>query len=568
MDSSSESSSSVSDFEDKADSYKCSVHNLTAKVFLNRPLQDLIPGRYLRRAEHTGVAQRKAWIFRGGAEDGRQVNQKEWSKIDIRYRGVFKTLSKVPQFKKGLWEGGSEKCHGELNDKSRLAQAQLVYALLSDVTEMLDLQRPTKDGNSIFYLRPRLLDSFLEYWTGYREKHKDGPKTAGFLAMDFEPDNGGCVPILPVSSTTKEAPLTEVLDDKFKLILGQLLLHIRPLPLPGDRLPDQEIFLLGIHGSKLHLLRAYFPGQKISSLWCRRYIPAQETFTLIPRPLRHRSSSSPNPRIKHMDDSDSQHYDADHGHNIPDKSRTTSRTASYTSFPSYIQHHQQSSTETLSEDIGEMFDINLMEPLDPNLQSSHSRPRAHSHTPRFYTKNNLERIRQQLDATKMEFLDNEPDTRTFRILGTREYDLWKRKDFYTAVQMLVALQMYLFSGKALCGALQETFEKHPIRRGEKDDDSNENSDFESDSSVDEMTDQQRTLVLERHAAIEEARVIRSERELQRVEELQRREELAEIQAREDMRWGGSRSDWEFGGSEKALVGFHVEGWRWAPRGFS
>lgn len=50
--------------------------------------------------------------------------------------------------------------------------------------------------------RPRLVSTTLEYWTGYREKHRDGPNTSGFLSLEFEPDNGQCWPLFPVSTVS------------------------------------------------------------------------------------------------------------------------------------------------------------------------------------------------------------------------------------------------------------------------------------------------------------------------------------------------------------------------------
>lgn len=57
--------------------------------------------------------------------------------------------------------------------------------------------------------------------------------------------------------------------------------------------------------------------------------------------------------------------------------------------------------------------------------------------------------------------DSEENVRTFRIVGTREYDLWRASDFHDAVRVLAALQLYLMSGKAKCGFLQKMFEQFP-----------------------------------------------------------------------------------------------------------
>ena len=37
---------------------------------------------------------------------------------------------------------------------------------------------------------------------------------------------------------------------------------------------DQEVFLIGLHGSHLHILRGIFPGHKTSHLWSGRYTPS------------------------------------------------------------------------------------------------------------------------------------------------------------------------------------------------------------------------------------------------------------------------------------------------------
>lgn len=200
------------------------------------------------------------------------------------------------------------------------------------------------------------------------------------------------------SQTNYAEPLEDNLADKFKLILGQLLQHVRPLPVPGDKIPDQEIFLIGQHGSKLHIMRTFFPGHKVSSLWCRRELP-YTTSSVPPMQPRSPPSSSPSP---------------------PDGTST----------------HIENS------------DVN---------QAARSR----SNSSRFYAAENIERVQRHLDAAMLNMLDHELDTRTFRVLCTREYDLWHKDDFAAAVHVLVALYMYLLSGSAQCGALQAVFNKPP-----------------------------------------------------------------------------------------------------------
>ena len=48
--------------------------------------------------------------------------------------------------------------------------------------------------------RPRLLGHEMEYWTGYRQKYKDAPETAGFLSLEFGPGAWTSHTILPTST--------------------------------------------------------------------------------------------------------------------------------------------------------------------------------------------------------------------------------------------------------------------------------------------------------------------------------------------------------------------------------
>lgn len=54
--------------------------------------------------------------------------------------------------------------------------------------------------------RPRLLNLQLEYLTGYRERHKDAPMTAGFVSLDFHGVRDCSRMILPVSTVCPSQP--------------------------------------------------------------------------------------------------------------------------------------------------------------------------------------------------------------------------------------------------------------------------------------------------------------------------------------------------------------------------
>lgn len=259
----------------------------------------------------------------------------------------------------------------------------------------------------------------------------------------------------------EEGTLVSCLEGKLKLMLGQLLHHVRPLDMPGDKLPDQEIFLIGLHGSKLHLMRAFFPGQKISSLWCRRELPATVPMT----------QWFPAPETPHS---------------------------------SHIEDYYTYGTEKTLEEISEE---------DPDSKSN-----------RFHTPENVERLRRHLQETQLQRLDHEPDLRTFRILATQEYNLWLEDEFSAAVQLLVALHMYLLSGKAQCGALQEIFIRHPYL-GDVDE-----SD-DPDGSGDELEARLRDDAQKEQMAIE-AR----EEQLRREELIRREEDARASRVRDSMRF--------------------------------
>ena len=148
------------------------VHGLRAHYFLNRPPEDLVPARYLRKADRSrkapafllyhstdpvAVVQRAPWIFRA-SKILHNADVKHWSKVDIRFRGVFQTLEKVPSFHAGLYEDD----HGRLNDDDEPppdfhdaagAQGLVVYALLHEILTMIDIRREAESHKSFFCLR-------------------------------------------------------------------------------------------------------------------------------------------------------------------------------------------------------------------------------------------------------------------------------------------------------------------------------------------------------------------------------------------------------------------------------
>jgi hypothetical protein len=154
--------------------------------------------------------------------------------------------------------------------------------------------------------------------------------------------------------------------------------------------------------------------------------------------------------------------------------------------------------------------------------------RRRSQSNRFYSAQNIERIRQHLEEAKLSTLDNELETRTFRVLGTREYDLWCPEDFKAAVHALAALELYLFSGEARCGGLQEIFEWNPY----------DPYDGRSDDNWPVQSDAERTAQLETDIQLEQQMFAEQEEDLRREEVIRRADDREAVRLSEDLRSSG------------------------------
>lgn len=122
---------------------------------------------------------------------------------------------------------------------------------------------------------------------------------------------------------------------------------------------------------------------------------------------------------------------------------------------------------------------------------------------------------QKVEWLQLSTSDSEPDPRVFRILGSKEYDLWVESDFHAALRLLVGLVMYLMSGRARCGILQDKFSCSPY-----------DEDDEPDSEDEE---------LRRKVAQEEDDVVLQERKLRALKRQKREEDQERFWRREAMR---------------------------------
>lgn len=171
-------------------------------------------------------------------------------------------------------------------------------------------------------------------------------------------------------------------------MLAELYMHLHRSGAYADKLPHQETYLFGMHGSRFHVFRAWFPGQKCSAIWCgKKELPVWRK--VLPK-------------------------------------KPSSKTADPAEIKRYDEAVQQAMNEYLSE------------------------------------------------------LGGEPDMRTFRVVASREFDLWKKSDFREAVKTAVAIFSYFMSGHARMGTLTDAFQYPPEYENL---DNNNNKNFDKDQEV-------------------------------------------------------------------------------------
>jgi hypothetical protein len=89
--------------------------------------------------------------------------------------------------------------------------------------------------------------------------------------------------------------------DEIKLMLSELYSNVYyGRYIFADRIPDQETFLFHLHGSKLHILRAFFPGSKSSAVYCgRKKLPPRIVHLPVPNPGKLHDNATPEEQYHH-----------------------------------------------------------------------------------------------------------------------------------------------------------------------------------------------------------------------------------------------------------------------------
>ncbi|GKZ83913.1 hypothetical protein AnigIFM56816_009229 [Aspergillus niger] len=192
------------------------VHGMKAKFYLSRPDEDIVPLRYLKKADTDKIVHRAVWIF-SKAKDGRQVNQDKWPTLETVFFDVFHNLKNSPQWDKALFDddkGSTATCPPNSDFRlARFNQDNVLHALISELFFNVDVMHPTSKPMLWFHLHPKVMGETLEYWTGYKEKRHDGPCSSGRIVVEYYPDAMFARTVLPVATTKKSSSSTSTEAD-------------------------------------------------------------------------------------------------------------------------------------------------------------------------------------------------------------------------------------------------------------------------------------------------------------------------------------------------------------------
>ncbi|CAK41876.1 amidohydrolase family protein [Aspergillus niger] len=240
------------------------VHGMKAKFYLSRPDEDIVPLRYLKKADTDKIVHRAVWIF-SKAKDGRQVNQDKWPTLETVFFDVFHNLKNSPQWDKALFDddkGSTATCPPNTDFRlARFNQDNVLHALISELFFNVDVMHPTSKPMLWFH---------LQYVTTSTLKDPTQPPSTNASSSSNQSESHG----RNFRTLTDNQPLDKALCQNFQLHLGQLLTNLHHLHINKYCLPDQEVFLINLHGSRLHVQRAVFPSPKISRIYCKKYKPA------------------------------------------------------------------------------------------------------------------------------------------------------------------------------------------------------------------------------------------------------------------------------------------------------
>ncbi|KAJ5708187.1 hypothetical protein N7488_007988 [Penicillium malachiteum] len=399
---------------------KCDVDNLKFKVFFDQHGDKLIPMKYLKAIARAALLNRQPWLFRRDEFCCDDVVEPKRSVRDMKYKVVFRALKRNLSFRKGVFHRSVEE--NNPIDGRITAQTGIIQRLSKEADSLLSVHRSSSNLKCVLRLDPTLASDFKHKFfvgKGVKPGWMHGPWVAGYLMLERSlcPDHDGLpadhrcpghinVPLVPID-VTKERRLEtsgavqKRFHKKCKVLLGSVMLNLRPFSARHQEQPTQEAFLIGIHGSKLHVMRCHFrchfPGETVSEV-------SSSGSTIVP------------PQIPLCDDADWEN----------DTTNVDERKSSSPPAPTSASPTAQSAP--------------LYLPGSP--------------MPKRFFSPRLTRV--LVKAARAERCPR------LRVDVTREYDLWDEEDFLCAAKILAALQLYLFSGKAECAMVKKLLHTYPV----------------------------------------------------------------------------------------------------------
>ncbi|PYH47206.1 uncharacterized protein BP01DRAFT_411287 [Aspergillus saccharolyticus JOP 1030-1] len=265
--------------------YLIEYRGVAFRVQMDHNDDELIPRRFLAEAELSEDFTSPPWIHRAlqTMEQGSLIRMAEWNRLDTKYKEVFENLVRIPLLRDGLFDGGHEVTGQPTDDQPLLAresrrfrrivkrQQRAIVTFMQDILKDAPMTHTSPDGQSEVYLNPKYLQKRIRYWMGriqHRERLLIGPETNAFLTVDSRPgDRVWSRHLVPITVTTNpNVTVRTHLTRAVKTLIGQYCYQLRDVSNNIQSLPDQEAYLIHIHGSHLHILRLIAPGFKTSRI--------------------------------------------------------------------------------------------------------------------------------------------------------------------------------------------------------------------------------------------------------------------------------------------------------------
>ncbi|KAL1996448.1 hypothetical protein VTN49DRAFT_213 [Thermomyces lanuginosus] len=146
------------------------------------------------------------------------------------------------------------------------ALVEFVRESLSDVPCM---RKVDDECVKSFYLTVKRTLWDTSFFTGHKSALVETPSGIGYIGIQYNPPRKPR-PLVPLVVTTTSQSLQTTLSENICLMMSQLFTNLHRADDPADDLRDQETFLIGLHGSRLYFLRAWWPGLKTSAHWLHK----------------------------------------------------------------------------------------------------------------------------------------------------------------------------------------------------------------------------------------------------------------------------------------------------------